>query len=234
MELQRLQALESRNPGVLFGSQALSVSTFLGPGLSQKCAHSLFLLPFLTSLPPSLCFCWSTTCSQHFHLTNSVCDICQTDLICWSSSASSAASQSCISETGILDNILAVEMSWPRRAHTAKPLPSLGRAVNLGQQQLRLVCVWDVGALSLFGERNQWPRVTPEDSTTSPPHNPLPRSADGAHNLEIFQDVITWQTLTGGIEEKHSNPKLQSLFLFSRENLIWRIRIRPGPCRPSF
>ena len=68
MELQRLQALESRNPGVLFGSQALSVSTFLGPGLSQKCAHSLFLLPFLTSLPPSLCFCWSTTCSQHFHL----------------------------------------------------------------------------------------------------------------------------------------------------------------------
>ena len=68
MELQRLQALESRNPGVLFGSQALSGSTFLGPGLSQKCAHSLFLLPFLTSLPPSLCFCWSTTCSQHFHL----------------------------------------------------------------------------------------------------------------------------------------------------------------------
>ena len=174
MELQRLQALESRNPGVLFGSQALSGSTFLGPGLSQKCAHSLFLLPFLTSLPPSLCFCWSTTCSQHFHLTNSVFDICQTDLICWSSSASSAASQSCISETGILDNILAVEMSWPRRAHSkASSLTWSSRQFGSAAAQVGL-------CLGCWGPQSVW-REKPVT-----PSNPW-----GQHHLTASQSFTT-------------------------------------------
>ena len=104
---------------------------------------------------------------------------------------------------------------------------------QFGSVQVALCLGW--GPQSVWSwERNRWPRVTPEDSTTTSPQRQLLtilyHRLTARARFHNFSKILS--TLAG--IKKVSNVNLsESLFGLSRVGIMgcWKIRIHPGPCQ---